>query len=173
MMRGYSVRLEWSETDRAYVATSPEFPGLTGVDEDVQTALAELSEAVDMAIEILEEDGQPLPAPRALVEHSGQFRLRVSKSLHATLARQAEEAGVSLNSYVATCLAFSAGYTQGQGELGAELRHVLHEIRAEIARSIQPRWERGAATANRFRPGDYEPADAFAAGTAGLADVPF
>jgi predicted HicB family RNase H-like nuclease len=170
VIRGYGVRLDWSEADEAYVATSPEFPGLTGVNEDADAALAELREALEMAIAVLEEDGEPLPERQPLIEHSGQFRLRTPKALHATLARQAEEAGVSLNSYVVTCLAFSAGYAEAQGEFGAELQLLLRDIRAEVARSVQR--GRSAATATRGRADEYQPADAFAAaGTAFPADL--
>jgi predicted HicB family RNase H-like nuclease len=131
------MRLDWSEADEAYIASSPEFPGLTGVNEDSNEALAELREAIEMAVEILEEDGEPLPTPRILQEYSGQFRLRVPKALHATLARQADEEGVSLNSYVSMLLAFAAGQTQAQAQVANQCRDVLRDFRAELA--VYPR----------------------------------
>lgn len=116
MIRGYGARLQWSEIDDAYVATCPEFPGLVGVDADAAEALAELREALEMAVEVLEEDGAALPEPRTVVEHSGQFRLRVAKSLHARLAELAADEGVSLNSFVSSVLAHAAGVADGRRE---------------------------------------------------------
>lgn len=164
MNNSYSMRLDWSAADEAYVATSPEFPGLTGVNEDAREALAELREAVEMAVEILEEDGEPLPSPRTLQEYSGQFRLRVPKGLHATLARQADEEGVSLNSYVSMLLAFAAGQTHAQAQVATQCRDLLHDWRAELAthsrllpsRSaanntvVQPEFGAGSTIVNAF-----------------------
>ena len=159
MIRGYSVRLDWSADDAAYVATSPEFPGLTGVDEDAETALAELREAMEMAIDVLNEDGEPLPVPRELVEHSGQFRLRVPKSLHATLVRQANEEGVSLNSYVSMLLASAAGHANAQTQASVELRHLLRAIRSEVTGSLALQGGR-TADANAVPLADFTSRDA-------------
>lgn len=40
-----------------------------------------------------------------VAEYSGQFKLRIPKSLHRTLALHAKEEGVSMNQYCATILA--------------------------------------------------------------------
>ena len=108
MIRGYGARVRWSDSDGGYVATCPEFPGLSGVAESADDALTELREALEMAVAALEEDGEPLPAPRTVAGYSGQFRLRVPRSLHADLARQAEDEEMSLNSYCLSLLAAAA-----------------------------------------------------------------
>ena len=138
MIRGYSVRLDWSDLDDAYVATSPEFPGLTGIDEEPNAALDELREAMQMAIEVLEEDGDPLPARRPLEEYSGQFRLRVPRSLHASLAFRAAEEGVSLNTYVATELASAIGGAAIQTRLSTDLSLLLRDLRSELEAGLRP-----------------------------------
>jgi predicted HicB family RNase H-like nuclease len=145
VIRGYSFRADWSEEDGAYVATSPEVPGLSGVDENAGAALAELREAIEMALAVLEEDGETPPAPRALSEHSGQFRMRLPRGLHSTLARQAEEEGVSLNTYVTTLLAFAAGTSSAQTEAGAELHRLLLDIRFEVAGRVAPSQRRNSS----------------------------
>ena len=55
----FPIVLQWSEDDRAFIALSPHWPGLSGVDVTASTAVAELSEAIEMAI----ADGSPLPCP--------------------------------------------------------------------------------------------------------------
>jgi antitoxin HicB len=105
----YSVSLIWSEEDAAYVATSVEFPGLSGVSADSQAAMSELAEAIDMALETMRDEGRPAPAARMLPQHSGQIRLRMPRSLHGDLARCAEDEGVSLNTLAVSILARGVG----------------------------------------------------------------
>ena len=93
----YSVSLPGATRTAAYVATSAEFPGLSGVAADGRAAMSELAEAIDMALEALRDEGRPAPTARTLTQHSGQIRLRMPRSLHGDLARCAEDEGVSLN----------------------------------------------------------------------------
>ena len=45
------------------------------------------------------EDGIPIPEPTRLEDYSGQFKLRLPKSLHRLLAQKSSEEGVSMNQY--------------------------------------------------------------------------
>jgi len=45
------------------------------------------------------EDGVPIPEPARLEDYSGQFKLRLPKSLHKQLAQRSSEEGVSMNQY--------------------------------------------------------------------------
>jgi predicted RNase H-like HicB family nuclease len=118
----YSIWLIWSDEDAAYVATSAEFPGLSGVSADSQAAMSELAEAIDMALEALRDEGRPAPAARTLPQHSGQIRLRMPRSLHGDLARCAEDEGVSLNTLAVSIL------SRGVGQLRL-VRDVTHAVR--------------------------------------------
>lgn len=104
MLNRYSAGLAWSDEDGGYVATSVEFPGLSGVAADPLAALRELDEAIDMALDVLREAGETLPAPRRLSSYSGQFRLRVPRTLHQMLAGAADANGVSLNTLAVSLL---------------------------------------------------------------------
>lgn len=122
----YSRSVAWSEADDEFVALSQEFPGLSGVGETQAKALAALDDAISMAIEIAEEDGEPLPQPRMMTEHSGQFRVRLPRSLHASLTELAAAEGMSLNTIVATLLGQRIGelaaYTRARNEVRDDLR---------------------------------------------------
>lgn len=61
----YIKIVEWSEEDDCYVGRSPDlfYGGCHGDDE--QQVFAELSEIVGEWIEILKQDGRPLPPPTA------------------------------------------------------------------------------------------------------------
>jgi predicted HicB family RNase H-like nuclease len=70
-------------------------------EDRVAFAKAAESRAIDEIIDALPEP--PVRPQRR--EYSGKFNVRVPKSLHAALAREAEAEGVSLNQLVLTKLA--------------------------------------------------------------------
>jgi predicted HicB family RNase H-like nuclease len=45
------------------------------------------------------EDGLVIPEPKSLDEYSGQFKLRIPKSLHKELAERSQREGISMNQY--------------------------------------------------------------------------
>ena len=47
----------------------------------------------------LREDGIDIPVPDSLETYSGQFKLRIPRSLHRTLAEHSKQEGVSMNQY--------------------------------------------------------------------------
>jgi predicted RNase H-like HicB family nuclease len=104
---GYAVR--WSDEDEAFVALCPEFPGLSAFGESAAEALEQIQVAVDLALETHRAEGWPLPEVQAVSQYSGQFRLRVPRSLHAELATRAEAEGVSLNALVVSYIARGLG----------------------------------------------------------------
>lgn len=101
----YSAHIQWSREDGEFVATSPEFPGLSALGQTADEAMVSLTAAVDAAVAALRADGEPIPEPRPLAVYSGQFRVRVPRSLHHALVTAAEREGVSLNGFIATTLA--------------------------------------------------------------------
>lgn len=105
----YSFRIIWSAEDEAYVATCPEFDGVSGAGKSAEAALKEARVALRLALATCEAEGWTAPAARMLAEHSGQFRLRIPRSLHARLVQRAEDEGVSLNALALALLAQGMG----------------------------------------------------------------
>lgn len=105
----YSFRVIWSDEDEAYVATCPEMPGISALDARAVVALAEARVALDLALETHEKEGWPTPVPRRITAHSGQFRLRITRTLHEQLVQLAEDEGVSLNALASVLLAEGVG----------------------------------------------------------------
>jgi len=99
-MRKYGFSFFWSEEDGGYIATCPDFPGLSAFGETIEEATLQANSALDGFIEILKSDGIPLPKPTTLPEYSGQLRLRLPFSLHRELTERAKMEGTSLNSYI-------------------------------------------------------------------------
>ncbi len=95
----YIKLVYWSEEDKVYVGKSPGlfFGGVHGDNEsEVYTAL--ITEIEDW-IELIEEEGRPLPPPTTGKSYSGKFNLRVGEDLHEQLALESLRKGESLNSY--------------------------------------------------------------------------
>jgi antitoxin HicB len=105
----YSLRVFWSDEDGGFIAESPEFEGVSAFGSSYQEAVAELGQALDLALEVLRGEDAPIPDPFIPSTYSGQFRLRLPRSLHAWLAGHAELEGVSLNTLVVTLLADARG----------------------------------------------------------------
>ena len=65
-------------------------------------AYAALKNALDCKREWLAaalEDGYEIPEPTSDDEYSGQFKLRLPKSLHRALAENSKREGISMNQY--------------------------------------------------------------------------
>lgn len=100
----YSVVVAWSDEDGEYVATSPEWPGLSWLASAEPEAIRGLRRAIRDAIDVFNEHGSQIPSPRPQPSYSGQLRLRMPKSLHQAMAARADQEGVSLNTLALTYL---------------------------------------------------------------------
>lgn len=101
-----------------FVAAVEELPGCWSQGESIEEAAGRVREAMaDWLIVALESD-VPIPEPIEPDAYSGRFLLRLPKSLHAELARQAERESVSLNQYVATSLAGAVGWHRSRELVG-------------------------------------------------------
>lgn len=65
----YSLRVFWSEPDCAWIATCPEFPGLSVTGTTRVGAIAEAELCLKAFIEISVEDGCKLPTPEVWTEN--------------------------------------------------------------------------------------------------------
>lgn len=106
---GFKVTALSEEDGGGFQATIPEFArGVVGYGETQVEAVKDLYELLPDFLDVLEESGQPIPAPQLARTHqdfSGKFNVRVPRILHANLVEAAEENGVSLNSMITTLLA--------------------------------------------------------------------
>ena len=110
----FSARVVWSEEDEAFVAFCPEFQGISALGDSRTEAIRELNEALELAAETHEREGWPVPEPVYQPQFSGQFRLRIPKSLHAWLADHAQQEGVSLNTLVLEILSRARGAAEAE-----------------------------------------------------------
>lgn len=136
-MNKYGFRILWSDEDEGYIATCPEFPGLSAFGETQEEALAEGLVAQQLFIADMQERGEGLPSPLIASEFSGQTRLRLPKSLHRIAAELAAADGVSLNQFMVEAISERVGATKGSERLLAEVKRLFEQNaqqrRSEIA----------------------------------------
>lgn len=141
----YSFNVAWSDEDEAFVATCPEFDGVSGFGSTQGAAIKEANAALKLAMETFSEKGWPLPEAKKVSEFSGQFRLRIPKSTHARLARQAEVEGVSLNTLILSLIE----HNSGANEMAQKVHKQVQEL---IATATAQRPIQSAATALAVSP---------------------
>ena len=93
----YTYRVTWSEDEREYVGLCAEFPSLSWLDKEPESALKGIREVVNSVVRDMTSTGEEVPQPLASKRYSGKFMVRVPPEVHRNLAIQASEARVSLN----------------------------------------------------------------------------
>lgn len=98
---GLPYRLELVEDpdEGGYVASYPDLPGCITTGTTVEEAIGNAREAKRAWLEAAVEDDVEIWEPKSLDGYSGQFKIRMPRSLHRTLAKHAQNEGVSMNQY--------------------------------------------------------------------------
>ena len=95
----YRMELIPDTDEGGYIVVFPELKGCLSsgetADEAVTNAMDAKREWFEAAIECQVE----IPLPESAEEYSGQFKLRIPKSLHRQLALASKREGVSMNQY--------------------------------------------------------------------------
>lgn len=63
----YSMVIQWSERDQAYIATVPELPGCKTHGTTYEEAVHQAQDAIESWIEGSKAFGLPIPEPKTLV----------------------------------------------------------------------------------------------------------
>ena len=116
----YPIRIIEDETGGWFVQI-PDLPGCMTVVERFEDAHEEIERVKEVWIEFALEDGQEIPLPSTEKEYSGRFSLRIPRSLHERLAKQAAEEGMSLNNYCTYLLSLGCG-RHDSGRVGQDAK---------------------------------------------------
>ena len=95
----YRLEITPDTDEGGYVVRYPELPGCITSGESMEEALANAEDAKRTWIEAALEEGIRIEEPGITENYSGQFKLRIPKSLHRTLAENAKAEGISMNQY--------------------------------------------------------------------------
>ncbi|MCD6055136.1 MAG: hypothetical protein K0R12_98 [Gammaproteobacteria bacterium] len=98
------------EEGGGFLAEFPDLPGCMADGETIEEAIVQAHDALDSWLATAKLHGDPIPSSSS--NYSGQWRMRVPKSLHAALALRAKQEGVSLNMLAATLLAEGLGHRE-------------------------------------------------------------
>ena len=95
----YRMEIMEDRDEGGYVVSFPELPGCITCGETVESAVANAEDAKREWITAALEDGIVIHEPDDLENYSGQFKLRIPKSLHRSLTEHARREGISMNQY--------------------------------------------------------------------------
>lgn len=99
MAPAYRMEIIEDKDEGGYVVSYPELPGCITCGQSIGEAIANAEDAKRAWLEAALEEGMTIPKPDDLEEYSGQFKLRIPKSLHKSLAAHAKREGISMNQY--------------------------------------------------------------------------
>ena len=91
-----------------YTAKFPDLPGCLTCAETIEELVVSASDAKKVWLTAALEDGSEIAEPQQesdLLDYSGQFKLRMPKSLHKSLSIHAKQEGISMNQYCLYLLA--------------------------------------------------------------------
>ena len=95
----YRLEVQPDPDEGGFVIRYPDLPGCITVGVSIEDALANAEDAKQAWIEAAFEEGIRIPEPGSLEDYSGQFKLRIPRSLHRSLAEHAKAEGTSMNQY--------------------------------------------------------------------------
>jgi antitoxin HicB len=130
----YAIEVRQYE-DGTWFARMPELRGCMTEADTLEEAMEMIRDAQRAWIEACLEDATPIPEPpvRAILKrrpqggpegpqhsepYSGQFRVRLPRSLHRELVERADQEGTSLNQMVVSILSRAAGMPAARARLG-------------------------------------------------------
>lgn len=95
----YRVEVVEDKEEGGFSLRCPELKGCVTSSPAIEEGFKQLEDAKREWFASCLEDGITIPEPMRAEDYSGQFKLRLPKSLHRLLARRSSEEGVSMNQY--------------------------------------------------------------------------
>ena len=101
----YRMEVIPDTAEGGYVVRFPELPGCLTCADTLEEAIRNAADCKKEWLAAAMEDGIDIPEPASEDEYSGQFKLRIPKSLHKSLAEHSKAEGISMNQYCLYLLA--------------------------------------------------------------------
>lgn len=95
----YKMEIIPDTEEGGFTVSFPELPGCVTCGDTLTSALDNAKDAKAAWLEAAIEDGISIPEPDSLDDYSGQFKLRIPKSLHKQLSEHSKKEGISMNQY--------------------------------------------------------------------------
>ena len=95
----YKVEIIKDKDGEGYALHCPELRGCITCADTIEEGFEMIEDSKKSWLNACIEDNIPIPEPSNLEDYSGQFKLRLPKSLHKMLAEKSRQEGVSMNQY--------------------------------------------------------------------------
>ena len=99
MAMPYRMEIVEDKDEGGFVVSYPDLPGCLTCGETIETAVTNAVDAKKAWLEAAIEEEIDIYEPDSLDDYSGQFKLRIPKSLHKMLAEHSQREGISMNQY--------------------------------------------------------------------------
>ena len=99
MEMSYRMEIVEDKDEGGFVVSYPDLPGCITCGETVESAVTNAVDAKREWITAALEAGIEIYEPNSLKDYSGQFKLRMPRSLHRSLAEHSQREGISMNQY--------------------------------------------------------------------------
>lgn len=99
MSLAYRMEFIEDKDEGGYVVSFPELKGCISYGDTLEEAYSNALDAKKEWITAVLEDEMEVPEPSSIEDYSGQFKLRIPKSLHKSLADHSKREGISMNQY--------------------------------------------------------------------------
>ena len=96
---GYRIEVVEDKEEGGYALHCPELRGCVTCADTLEQGFEMIEDAKRCWFAACLEDGVPIPEPSGIEDYSGQFKLRMPRSLHKTLMDGSRREGVSMNQY--------------------------------------------------------------------------
>jgi len=104
-----SVRPLAEEDGGGWLVEFPDLKGCIGTGDTTVEAIEDAIAAKEAWLEVALENGKKIPEPNNMNKYSGNFALRMPKSLHQWVAENSEKEGVSINQFINHVLSQAKG----------------------------------------------------------------
>lgn len=120
------------DEDGSFVASHPDLIGCMAQGETADEAIRALDLARRAWLEVRFEDGLPIPEPLGEDDFSGKILLRIPPSLHAALARLAQQQDASLNQLINNLLSETIGAARSESEIVAKVLRSIERLESRL-----------------------------------------
>ncbi|MCF0241744.1 MAG: type II toxin-antitoxin system HicB family antitoxin [Treponema sp.] len=109
----YKLEILPDTDEGGYVASYPELPGCISCGKTISDAVKNIEDAKKEWLKAAIKDNLIIADPDTSESYSGQFKLRVPKSLHKTLSEDSKKEGISMNQYCVYLLSKNSAEQHG------------------------------------------------------------
>ncbi len=99
MSMNYRMEIVEDRDEGGFVVSFPDLPGCLTCGKTIELAIENSRDAKKEWFTAAIEDGIEIREPDSLEDYSGQFKLRIPRSLHRSLMEHAKREGISMNQY--------------------------------------------------------------------------